>query len=87
VGNFFPELALNLWRACENGEYEKAELISRKFSPFIQFQRTRKKPIQACKKIMRDLSLPGGFVRSPLTPLKEEEEHQVRGIMKEMGIV
>jgi 4-hydroxy-tetrahydrodipicolinate synthase len=84
VGNFIPELVVNLWRACEDGEYEKAELISLRFIPFIEFQRSVKKPIQACKKIMRDTGLPGGYVRSPLTPLTEQEANMVERIMHEM---
>lgn len=86
VGNFIPELVVNLWRACEDGEYEKAELISRRFIPFIEFQRSVKKPIQACKKIMRDTGLPGGYVRSPLTPLTEQEANMVERIMHEMDV-
>jgi 4-hydroxy-tetrahydrodipicolinate synthase len=87
VGNFVPELVVNLWRACEKGEYWEAELMSRKFIPFIEFQRNVKKPIQACKKIMRDFGLPGGYVRSPLTPLTAEEEEQMGRIMKEVNVI
>lgn len=86
AGNFAPELALQLWSACEKGEYQKAEMVSRRFTTFIQFMRTARKSIQLTKKIMRNMGLPGGFERPPLLPLTEEEEIQVLEVAKEMGL-
>ena len=84
AGNFAPELSLDLWSACKNGDYEKAVVLSRKFTPFFLFQRDSNKLIQATKKIMQDMGLPGGYVRSPLAPLTEEEKHQVEKIKDQM---
>lgn len=87
AGNFAPELTLDLWRTCRNGDYEKAKILSNKFTPLFEFQIEFRKPIQATKNIMRDMGLMGGYSRSPLTPLTEEEEYQVGKIMAEMGLV
>lgn len=87
AGNFAPELTLDLWKACKNGDYEKAKMLSNRFTPLFEFQIEFKKPIQVTKKIMRNMGLPGGYPRSPLMPLTEEEEYQVEEIMAEMGLV
>jgi 4-hydroxy-tetrahydrodipicolinate synthase len=86
AGNFAPELALQLWQACEQGDYEKAENLSRQFVLYIRFMREARKSIQLAKRIMRDLGLPGGFERPPLLPLNAAEEGMVAKVRQQMGL-
>ena len=86
AGNFAPELALQLWQACDQGDYEKAESLSRQFVLYIRFMREARKSIQLTKKIMRDLGLPGGFERPPLLPLTTAEEGMASKVKQQMGL-
>jgi len=86
AGNFAPESALQLWEACEQGDYQKAEDLSRQFVLYIRFMREARKSIQLTKMIMRDLGLPGGFERPPLLPLSAAEEGMVSKVKKQMGL-
>jgi 4-hydroxy-tetrahydrodipicolinate synthase len=86
AGNFAPELALQLWQACERGDYRKAETLSRQFILYIRFMREARKSIQLTKKIMRDLGLPGGFERPPLLPLTAAEKDMVQKVKRQIGL-
>ena len=86
AANFVPDLSLSLWNACKNGDYEQAIRYGSKFISYFMFQSDFGKFIQATKKIMRDLSLPGGYVRTPLVPLTEHEEQQLEKIADEMDL-
>jgi 4-hydroxy-tetrahydrodipicolinate synthase len=85
AGNFAPQAALRLWRACAEGRYAEAEALSRRFELFIRFMREAGKSIQLAKKIMRDLGLPGGFERPPLLALTAEEEHWATAVLRQLG--
>jgi dihydrodipicolinate synthase/N-acetylneuraminate lyase len=86
AGNFAPGLALQLWQACDQGDYQRAENLSRQFVLYIRFMREARKSIQLTKMIMRDLGLPGGFERPPLLPLTGEEEGMVLQVKRQMGL-
>lgn len=86
AGNFAPELAVRLWKACADGEYEPAEMLSRRFNLFIRFMREVGKSIQLTKSIMRAGGLPGGYERPPLLPLTEEQANAASEIQREMGL-
>ena len=86
AGNFAPELALGLWEACAQGDYQKAENLSRQFVLYIRFMREARKSIQLTKTIMRDLGLPGGFERPPLLPLTVAEKGMVQKVKKQMDL-
>jgi 4-hydroxy-tetrahydrodipicolinate synthase len=86
AGNFAPELALGLWEACAQGDYRKAENLSRQFVLYIRFMREARKSIQLTKTIMRDLGLPGGFERPPLLPLTVAEKGMVQKVKKQMDL-
>ena len=75
-----------MWQACDQGDYEKAESLSRQFVLYIRFMREARKSIQLTKKIMRDLGLPGGFERPPLLPLTTAEEGMASKVKQQMGL-
>jgi 4-hydroxy-tetrahydrodipicolinate synthase len=84
AGNFAPEAALRLWRACAEKRYAEAEALSHGFDLFIRFMREAGKSIQLAKKILRDLGLPGGWERPPLLPLTAEEEQRAAAVLKQL---
>ena len=86
AGNFAPGLALQLWHACDQGDFDRAEELSHQFVLFIRFMREARKSIQLAKEIMRDLGLPGGFERPPLLPLTAAEQGMVQKVKKQMGL-
>jgi 4-hydroxy-tetrahydrodipicolinate synthase len=86
AGNFAPRLALQLWQACAEADYQNAEELSHQFVLYIRFMREAKKSIQLTKKIMRDLGLPGGFERPPLLPLTGLEQGMLSKVKQQMGL-
>jgi 4-hydroxy-tetrahydrodipicolinate synthase len=86
AGNFAPDLTMQLWEACEQGDFVNAEALSQQFTEYVRFQIDTDKPVQCAKFIMRELGIAGGYPRTPLIDLSPSEVKRMPLIMNEMGL-
>nr|WP_315028502.1 dihydrodipicolinate synthase family protein [uncultured Chryseobacterium sp.] len=79
--NLIPELAINLYRAVEEGNLEKAKLAFYQQFDLLKFIVNKGLP-RAIKAGLNILGEEGGNLRSPLKPLQETEVEELQRIIK-----
>jgi 4-hydroxy-2-oxoglutarate aldolase len=74
--NIAPEHCINIYRAFNNGEKERAKYLQQRIIP-VNTAVTARWGVPALKAAMDHLGLFGGHVRRPLLPFKEELRRQL----------
>ena len=80
IVNFAPQLTLAVWEAGAAGNMDELHrLVAEQIRPLAKLRERRKGyHITVVKEAMNLLGLPGGNVRSPLTPLAPEDRADLR---------
>ena len=92
IAHFAPRLALELYRASEQGDFRKAVDIRKKISPFIDFYKdvsaTYDRSAQTVinKEAQNLRGIPAGPPRLPLLPLSDDLRQKLAVILQEMGL-
>jgi len=105
--NFAPEIAISLYKAALQRDFDQLTKLTDKIAPYQQFLAKlaqRRSPIPTIlspyissnvlplyqtviKTAMSLVGLPGGRVREPMENLTDEEKEELRGILKDMGVL
>jgi len=89
IVNFAPELTLAVWTAGAAGNMDALNrLVAEQIRPLAKLRERRKGyQITVVKEAMNLLGLPGGNVRSPLTPLAPEDRADLRMVLAKLGLL
>jgi 4-hydroxy-tetrahydrodipicolinate synthase len=93
IGNFAPQIELNLWRLLEKGDYEKAkEQMLKLHIPlyvFIQelYEQGASGEGNPWKDAMELCGRPCGPVRPPQVPLNESQRARLQEILRQGGVI
>jgi len=89
IVNFAPELTLAVWEAGATGNMDALnQLVAEQIRPLAKLRERRKGyHITVVKEAMNLLGLPGGNVRSPLTPLAPEDRADLRMVLAKLGLL
>jgi 4-hydroxy-tetrahydrodipicolinate synthase len=93
MANFAPKLAIDLFRAFEEKDLEKARMVYKKIAPYnsLMAQALQKegvpKMIPLAKEAMKLLGMPAGPVRPPLTPCTTDEIEKLKSILIEWKLI
>lgn len=105
--NFAPEIAIDLYRAGQQRDFERLTQLMDNMAPYFQFLSKlaqRRSPIptilspylsaselplyqSVIKTAMELVGLPGGKVREPMENLTLEEKKELRGVLKDIGVL
>ena len=89
IVNFAPQLTLAVWEAGSAGNWsELHRLVAEEIRPLAKLrERKRGYHITVVKEAMNILGLPGGNVRSPLTPLAPEDRTELQDVLSRLGLL
>ncbi|MDM1555046.1 MULTISPECIES: dihydrodipicolinate synthase family protein [Chryseobacterium] len=79
--NLIPELTINLYKAVEEGNLEKAKTVFYQQFDLLKFIVSKGLP-RAVKSGLNILGEDGGNLRSPLKPLHEKDTEELRNIIQ-----
>ena len=89
IVNFAPRITLDVWKAGAAGNWDELHaLVAQKIRPLARLrERQRGYHITIVKEAMNLLGLPGGCVRSPLTPLVASDRNELERTLVELGLL
>jgi len=89
IVNFAPQLTLDVWKAGAAGNWDELHrLVATKIRPLARLrERQRGYHITVVKEAMNLLGLPGGCVRSPLTPLAAADREELKQTLVALGLL
>lgn len=89
IVNFAPRFTLDVWKAGAAGDWDELRrLVATKIRPLAKLrERQRGYHITVVKEAMNLLGLPGGCVRSPLTPLADADRDELRRTLIALGLL
>jgi 5-dehydro-4-deoxyglucarate dehydratase len=89
IVNFAPQLTLDVWNAGAAGDWATLRrTIAEKIRPLAKLrERQRGYHITVVKEAMNLLGMPGGAVRSPLTPLAPADREELRRTLIDLGLL
>ena len=89
IVNFAPQLTLDVWKAGAAGNWDELHrLVATKIRPLARLrERQRGYHITVVKEAMSLLGLPGGCVRSPLTPLAAADREELKQTLVALGLL
>jgi len=89
IVNFAPQLTLDVWKAGAAGDWDELHrLVATKIRPLARLrERQRGYHITVVKEAMNLLGLPGGCVRSPLTPLAAADREELKQTLVALGLL
>jgi len=92
--NFAPKVVVELWKARSEGDFETANKIRRRLAPFMDLlvrSISSKNGVMAALAILKKatdlVGSYGGPGRLPILELSEEEEEEIKNILKEMELI
>ncbi|MCC6792270.1 MAG: dihydrodipicolinate synthase family protein [Thermomicrobiales bacterium] len=89
IVNFAPQFSLDVWNAGIAGDQALLQrVIKEKIRPLAKLrERQRGYHITVVKEAMNLLGMPGGEVRSPLTPLAPADREDLRRTLIDLGLL
>lgn len=93
IANFAPHIALGMYNAAMEKDWEKISKLHFKLNPYFDFIEKLSKSkngmiwITILKEAMRILGMPGWPPRKPLLPLTKKEREELKEILKKIGIL
>lgn len=89
IVNFAPDLSLAVWKAGAAGNLaEVSRLVAETIRPLAKLrERKRGYHIAIVKEAMNLLGMPGGHVRSPLTPVAPEDRNDLEAELIRLGLL
>lgn len=84
--NFAPKLTLNIYEAFQRGDLPEARRWNAKLLGLLHVLRGERKYHSAVKAAMRELGMPVGLPRPPLTDISPALKRQIRTYLTEAGL-
>jgi 4-hydroxy-tetrahydrodipicolinate synthase len=86
VANFMPKAAVELFTLVENKAYEEARALYFKMLPFLSYLEEGQLLAKA-KAAMNMLGKAGGKPRRPFLPLTEDQNSELRSMLRDVGLI
>ncbi|MBA7596721.1 putative 2-dehydro-3-deoxy-D-pentonate aldolase YjhH [subsurface metagenome] len=87
IGNAFPELLVELYNACMNGEYSEARKIQTKVLFLRDTMHITGASIPAVYEMLKFRNVNAGLPRKPCLPLSKEMSNKIYKRLKETGVI
>jgi 4-hydroxy-tetrahydrodipicolinate synthase len=84
--NFVPKLTLNIYEAFQRGDLADARRWNAKLFGLLHVLRGDRKYHSAVKAAMRELGMPAGLPRPPLTDVSSALKQRIRAYLTEAGL-
>lgn len=85
--NFVPKLTLNIYDAFQRGDLPEARQWNAKLFGLLHVLRGDRKYHSAVKAAMRELGMPAGLPRPPLTDVSPSLKQRIKAYLTEQGLV
>jgi 4-hydroxy-tetrahydrodipicolinate synthase len=85
--NFVPKLTLNIYDAFRRGDFPEARRWNAQLLGLLHVLRGDRKYHSAVKAAMRELGMPAGLPRPPLTDVSPALKQQVKAYLTEAGLI
>lgn len=85
--NFIPKIHLELFEKFQRGDLEKARILNKKLAKFSKVLSVEGKYHAAIKAAMRQVGIPIGFPRLPLTDVSVDTQARIREQLKKEGLL
>ena len=85
--NFVPKLTLNIYDAFQRGDLPEARRWNAKLYGLLHVLRGDRKYHSAVKAAMRELGMPAGLPRPPLTDVSPALKQRITAYLMEAGLV
>jgi 4-hydroxy-tetrahydrodipicolinate synthase len=84
--NFAPKLTLEIYNAFQRGDLEGARRLNEELLGLLNLVRRERKYIAAVKAAMREVGIPTGMPRPPLTDVSETLKRDIRVYLVGLGL-
>ncbi|MFA7109146.1 MAG: dihydrodipicolinate synthase family protein [Sphaerochaetaceae bacterium] len=89
MANFIPARVLEIWEACEEGDFFKAKKLHRTLMPISLFNSriASEKYKSFIKEMMMLMGIPAGPTRLPLVQLSSEEKEKAKEVALQLNLI